>query len=128
MGGEEANSEPLTTLERGSLVVQLGEEKQLENGLVRMMIETLEPQSSIRGWVNESKEPRLGVRGGMTLELAVMGKVSVCRTRDVGGVYLVIKAWLCRGWHAHQVLICWTGASCESWELLGSSSYNFKSP
>jgi len=70
--GEEMNSEPLTTLERGSLVVQLGEEKQLENGIVRMMIEILEPQPSTRGWANESKE-QSSVRGWVTRTAAPAG-------------------------------------------------------
>lgn len=52
--GEEVHSESLAKLERGALVMQMGEEKRLENGIVRIMIESIEPQPGIRGWVTKT--------------------------------------------------------------------------
>lgn len=44
------------TLLSGTLVMQIGDDKVLKNGIVRMMVEAVEPQAGIKGWVTRSAE------------------------------------------------------------------------
>merc|ERR1719223_525965 len=49
-------SEVVATLISGTIVIQLSEDKILKNGIVRMLVEAIEPQQGIKGWVTRSAE------------------------------------------------------------------------
>jgi len=49
-------SEVVSTLLAGTIVIQLNEDKVLKNGIVRMLVEAIEPQQGIKGWVTRSAE------------------------------------------------------------------------
>merc|ERR1719188_2347401 len=49
-------SDLVTTLLSGTLVQQIGEDKVLKNGIVRMLVEAVEPQAGVKGWVTRSAE------------------------------------------------------------------------
>mmetsp|Transcript_22156 Transcript_22156/g.40755 ORF Transcript_22156/g.40755 Transcript_22156/m.40755 type:complete len:495 (-) Transcript_22156:104-1588(-) len=70
--GVEVESDKVGQLQPSSLVIQVGEEQVLENGIVRIEVETLEPAGSLRGWVTRTAEaaggpiffkPERGTRG-----------------------------------------------------------------
>lgn len=52
--GSEVSSKPCAMLDRGALVMQIGDEKRLDNGSVRMLIESFETPPVIHGWVTRS--------------------------------------------------------------------------
>lgn len=54
--GIPVESDIVGTLYAGTLVVQIGEDKTLDNGIVRMQMEALEPQAGIKGWVTRNAE------------------------------------------------------------------------
>merc|ERR1740129_323835 len=49
-------SSAVGTLNAGTLVAQLGEDKVLPNGIVRMQVEAIEPQAGMQGWVTRTAE------------------------------------------------------------------------
>lgn len=55
-GGEPVDSEVVGTLLSGTLVAQIGDDKVLWNGIIRMMVEAIEPQAGMTGWVTRSAE------------------------------------------------------------------------
>jgi len=50
------DSEVVGTLHSGSIVAQIGEDKIMKNGIIRMLIESIEPQTGITGWATRSAE------------------------------------------------------------------------
>lgn len=62
MAGQEAivreawavDSDVVGTFNSGSLVSQLSEDKVLRNGIIRMLVEGVEPQTGLKGWVTRS--------------------------------------------------------------------------
>eukprot|EP00971_Amphidinium_carterae_P297994 5921334-Amphidinium_carterae.1 len=54
--GLEVESEKVGQLQPSSLVLQIGEEQVLENGIVRIEVEALEPAGGLRGWVTRTAE------------------------------------------------------------------------
>jgi len=49
-------TEVVGTLLPNSLVAQIGEDKMLKNGISRMFIDSIDPQTGIKGWVTRSAE------------------------------------------------------------------------
>jgi len=49
-------SDVVSTLHSGALVQQMGEEKVLKNGVIRMQVQCLDPPNNLIGWVTRSAE------------------------------------------------------------------------
>jgi len=54
--GEKMESETIGTLRANTVVVQTGEEKILQHGIIRMPVESLDPQEGLKGWVTRTAE------------------------------------------------------------------------
>lgn len=54
--GYAVESDLVGELPRGTLVTQIGKERVLKNGIIRMQIEPIDPPSDIKGWVTRTAE------------------------------------------------------------------------
>lgn len=54
--GLSVRSDVVATLEPGTLVTQISEDKVLEKGIIRMRIEAVEPQAGVQGWVTRTAQ------------------------------------------------------------------------